>query len=266
MATKQEKKDVKCTRVRSPNHPLISLKEAIERADQLYKEYGRHALPVAKAHEKWGYKEHGSIGNQCVATLKAFGLLDVEGQSEKRKVALSERADRILRHAPDYSRLLKKAALEPQIHRELIEEYAKNGLPPNDLLRQYLVWERGAGKFNEDTVDAFIANFRETLGLAGIEGGDIIEGADTDIEKEKQQREKSVQPSPHQVWGTGDVPMRELPITLPTLVIATLKVPEKMSKLEYDEMMDTLKKWEPALVQTASDTSSQDNLPNQDDA
>ncbi len=63
----------------------------------------------------------------------------------------------------------------------------------------------------------------------------------------------------------GEVPMREIPITLPTLVVATLKVPEKMSKVEYDDLMGTLKKWEPALVQATPGTSGQDESADPDD-
>lgn len=163
------KNEEKRSRNRSPNHPLLGLQDAVEKAAQLHKSYGRHSIPVGSAHKLWNYTEHGGIGNQCVAALKAYGLLDVEGQGKSRKISLTDRADRIIRNAPDRGQQLKMAAVEPSIHRELLEEYKEKGLPPDDILRTYLVWERDGGRFNEDVVDAFIDRFRKTLEFAGVD-------------------------------------------------------------------------------------------------
>lgn len=174
----------KKARNRSPNHPLLSLPKALERAKELYDEYGKHEVPIARAHLKWGYKEQSGLANQCVAALRAYGLLSVKGKGKgaPRKVELTDRADRIIRGAPNRLRLLQAAAREPVIHAELLQEYAEKGLPPNDILRTYLVWEREGGRFNEDVVDGFIERFRDSLRFAELEENGIIQGEKKDAD------------------------------------------------------------------------------------
>jgi hypothetical protein len=156
-------------RNRSPNHPFLDLEDALKRVTELHSQYGKHQVPIANAHQLWGYKEHSGFANQCVAALKAYGFIDVHGQGKERKLQVTDRADRIVRNAPDRAALLKKAAKEPTIHLELLTEYGETGLPPDDILRTYLVWERPGGRFNEDVVDAFIERFRATLGFAALD-------------------------------------------------------------------------------------------------
>lgn len=175
MSNDATNEDSKKSRSRSPNHPVLSLPKAVERAQELHREYGMHAVPVATAHTKWGYKEHSGLGNQCIAALKAYGLLLAVGLAKNRKVELTERAVRIIRNAPNRRKMLREAAIDPSIHAEIMQEYSKKGIPPNEVLRNYLVWERPTARFNEDVVDAFIERFRETLEFAGLLSGDIIE-------------------------------------------------------------------------------------------
>lgn len=159
---------LKPQRHRSPNHPAINLEEAVAKAASLHEKYGRHHVALGHASELWGYKPNSSVAQQCVAAVKAFGLVEVAGSGKSRKIAVSESGVRIVRNAPDRGDLIAKAAMTPTIHKELVGEFKEKGLPPDDILRQYLVWEREAGKFNEESVDGFIARFRETLGYAGL--------------------------------------------------------------------------------------------------
>jgi len=158
----------KKSRNRSPNYPYLDLEAALSRAGEMHRAYGKHPAPIGNVHKLWKYTEHSGIANQCVAALKSYGLVDVTGQGKDRKLVVSDRADRIIRNAPDRGALLKEAAKEPTIHAELLEEYRENGLPPDDILRTYLVWERDGGRFNEDVVDSFIDRFRATLGFANL--------------------------------------------------------------------------------------------------
>lgn len=168
--------DQKKTRNRSPNHPLFNLEDALNKAGQLHEGYGMHSIAVNLAHKKWGYAEHGSIGNQCIAALKSYGLLSVDGKGKSRKIQLTDSVDRIIRNAPDRSNLLERAAKSPTIHTEILEEYSGKGLPPDDVLKQYLVWERDGGRFNEDVVDSFIERLRETLEFSGLGTGQESDG------------------------------------------------------------------------------------------
>lgn len=163
---------------RSPNHPVLDLREAIEKVAKLQKTYGTHAVPLATFCKAFNYVMNGSGANQLLAALKAYALVNVSGKGDSRKIAVSPTAERIVRGAPDRQKLIREAALEPAIHKEVWEHYEQSGdLPHDDILRQYLVWERPEGqRFNQDTVDAFIARLRSTLGYAGIAGGGKIGG------------------------------------------------------------------------------------------
>jgi hypothetical protein len=166
--------EVKKGRNRSPNHPAIDLREAVERTAAMREKYALLDVPVHLAHSLWGYKEHGSAGNQCVAALKAFGLIDVKGEGLARKIAVSPAGERIVRNAPDRTALLKAAALAPAVHSEVVEHYRPHDIPAgDDLLHQYLVWDRPDGsRFNEDAVEGFISRLRSTLAFAGIRNTD----------------------------------------------------------------------------------------------
>jgi len=167
---------------RSPNYPVIDLGKALEKAEVIHGIYKMHEMPIAMAHERLGYKPHSGAGNQCIAALRAYGLMNVTGQGAQRKVSISTEGDRIIRKAPDCEQLLKAAALRPSINKEIWDYGSKSGgIPTDDLLRHYLVWERPDPKFNEKSVGGFIADFRATLKLAKLVSSDIIaSGAESD--------------------------------------------------------------------------------------
>jgi hypothetical protein len=68
--------------------------------------------------------------------------------------------------------LLQISALSPTLHAELWNKYKAEGLPPNDVIRHYLVFERN---FNPDSVDGFIAQFRDTIAYAKLDASGKIE-------------------------------------------------------------------------------------------
>jgi hypothetical protein len=172
---------VKRTKHRSPNYPVVGLQKAVERSQELYAKYKRAWVPIHIAQELWGYRPHGGAGNQAVAALKAYGLVDVEGDGKSRKVRLTETAYRIVLSSPDRPDLLKKAAISPPIHNELWERYkAEEHFPDDELIRHYLQWDRPGGTFNADAVDSFIENFRSSLRYAGLLAGATVNEADQD--------------------------------------------------------------------------------------
>jgi hypothetical protein len=147
--------------------------------------YGLHEVPVALAHKFWKYKEFSAVADQCVAALKSYGLIRVSGKGTGRKVILTPESDRIVRRAPDRAELLKNAAGAPAIHREILQHYREKGLPADDILRTYLVWERPEGqRFNQDVVDTFIKRFRDTLAFANLTASDKIAVSGNDDEED----------------------------------------------------------------------------------
>ena len=128
-------------RTRSPNYPFVNLEVATRQTETLYERDRRHAVPILVAHERWGYKRGSAAGNQCAAALKSYGLTRIVGQGDDRKLSVTETGERIVRHAPDRPQRLRDAALSPPIHAELWSKYRERGLPSDDVIRNYLLWD-----------------------------------------------------------------------------------------------------------------------------
>lgn len=157
-------------RLRSPNYPFIGLEEAIKKAQLVLDKGGLHEVPFKTAMEAWDYKA-GST-HSAIAALKAFGLVTVNGEGEKRKIQLTEAARKILKpEHPERASLLKKAVLMPTIYSELWREY-KGVLPPSDsVISNYLEFDK---KFNPDVIKGLIKDFRASIAYAGLDSSDKI--------------------------------------------------------------------------------------------
>ena len=156
---------------RSPAYPFIPLERAIARASQLWRIAGRSDLDVASARQHWGYGPSSSGGIQTEAALKQFGLLEVSGRGNKRRLKLSELAVRLVGDGGlDVSErrvLTERAALNPRIHRELWDRW-RDVLPAPEV-RRYLTKDHDP-PFNEKGVDALIAEYQKTILYMGLVG------------------------------------------------------------------------------------------------
>jgi hypothetical protein len=150
-------------KVRSPSFPFIGLREALDRARAFYEAEQRNAARADTAAAHWGYSAKSSGGKQTIAALRAFGLL--EGDS---LVKLSGRGLRLVLDEREASeereRLLQQAALMPPVHARLWERYGAE-LPSAQTLRLWLILDEG---FNENSVDDFLTEYRETLEYARL--------------------------------------------------------------------------------------------------
>lgn len=156
--------DRRRTRGRSPAYPGISLRAAIERAEQLYKAEGKHSAPVRAVAAALGFANPGSgSATVAIAALKKFGLVEEERKDGERMLRLSSLAFDILLN-PEPQAGLREAALLPPIHREMWEEYGTR-LPSAETLRWKLV-KRG---FTESGVQDFLKVYRETLSYASLD-------------------------------------------------------------------------------------------------
>jgi hypothetical protein len=153
-------------KVRSPSFPFVGLREALDRARAFYEAEQRNAARPETAAAHWGYSPKSSGGKQTIAALRSFGLL--EGDS---LVKLSGRALRILlderEGSEERSRLVQQAALMPPVHARLWERYGAE-LPSPQTLRLSLILDEG---FNENSVDDFLTEYRETLEYARLMSG-----------------------------------------------------------------------------------------------
>jgi hypothetical protein len=163
-------------RVRSPKFPFIDLQTAIQRADAFYKSEKRNSASVPVALKTWDYNDKSSGGLQTISALKEFGLMEDSGSKDARRVKLTDRALRIIldtrEDSPERDRLVQDAALLPNIHCALWEQYGRE-LPSDSNLRHYLMFDYEP-PFNENSVDGFIAQFRSTLAYAKLTTSDTI--------------------------------------------------------------------------------------------
>lgn len=146
-------------RVRSPNYPQISLKDAIERIGKVHaKEQTLKAAPevIAKA---LGYQGLNGKSLGVLSALKKYGLLDEIGKDLK----VSADALTILldpKSSVERAKAIQKAAFAPTLFAELRKEYGPL-VPSDENMRSYLL-KRG---FGLNVVDAPIRAYRETMAL-----------------------------------------------------------------------------------------------------
>jgi hypothetical protein len=169
--------DDKKKRQRSPNYPALGLEEAIAAVTKLHEKDRCHAVPASIVHERWGYKAHSSVATQSEAALKAYGLLAAQGEALDRKVSVTSKADRIIRNAPDRDAMVQEAALQPRIFAELWKRYESEGLPTDEVIQSYLVWERKDGQFTQDAAKEVVKRFRSTIEFAKLSPGGKIDWA-----------------------------------------------------------------------------------------
>jgi hypothetical protein len=219
---------------RSPNYPAIGLEKALERARTIKDQAGRNFMGASVAHDLWNYKK--GAGDQQVAALKAYGLIETQGEADKRQIRLTESAWRILGDAPDQVELEKEAALKPPIHLQIWQHY--NGdLPKSDkVISDWLVWEKG---FNQDFVGGFISQFRDTIAFANLSLSDKVEP--DNLEKPTEKGKPTMNPTPSQSkpeFAPSPPPppigQKSFPLYLSAEQEGALYVPGKMKQSDFD--------------------------------
>jgi hypothetical protein len=162
-------------RLRSPAYPYINLEAAINRAQAFYDREVRNSAPIAVAAADWGYEAKSSAATQTAAALMSFGLMTDEGTGDKRKLKLTQNALKILidkrSDSTERAELIKQAALTPKIHQQI---WAKWGDSVSDgNLKHALIFE-WQPPFNENTVDGFIKQYRDTIAFAKLTASDKV--------------------------------------------------------------------------------------------
>ncbi len=193
--TTEASPDTHSTRTRSPNYPAFNLEVAIKRAKQLYSAERMNATPATVALKHWGFKAKSSGGIVTIAALKAFGLIQDTGSADTRKLQLTENARRILLderpESAERDAAIKNAALLPKIHAVLWSKWGVN--PPSDEnLRHALIFDL---KFNENSVEDFIKEYKSTIAFAKLTNDDVLSGGSEDIGEDDSMPETGV-PAP----------------------------------------------------------------------
>lgn len=171
----QESDESTKKRLRSPAYPFVNLETAIKRAKAFYDREGRNAAPLAVMAKHWGYETKSSGSTQTAAALMSFGLMQDEGTGGKRKVKLTPSALKILLDArtdsSEKDALIKQAALSPKIHQQIWSKWP-TGVSDENLKHALMFeWE---SPFNENSVDGFIREYKDTIAFAKLTESDKV--------------------------------------------------------------------------------------------
>ncbi|MCX6975893.1 MAG: hypothetical protein NTZ94_16700 [Verrucomicrobia bacterium] len=169
-----ENPTAKFARLRSPNYPALDLGTALAKVRVLHERERRGSVNARIAIRHWGYSEKSSGGQTALAALKAFGLITDNGEGPARTVQVSDLALRILLdtrpNSSERRESIQRAALSPKIHAQVWADLEGN-LGSDDNLRHRLIFDY---HFNENTVTAFIREFKTTLDFAEISQSDRL--------------------------------------------------------------------------------------------
>lgn len=248
-------------RLRSPAYPYINLEEAEKLARIIWEKENRHPVPVSVAAVHWKYGAKSSTGALSVSALKKFGLLKEEGAGDKRTVKLSDLGLDLIKFADVFEerlKLLKIAALKPEIHKEL---WTTHRDASDASLRRYLEFDR---KFNGSVVDVVIKEYRDTISFAQLTDADIIsdtsgdaeDDADSPDERPMETTEKiKKDPAHHQPPPAMAAPLPagliEIPVPLPSGALAFYRVPATMSEADFAFYTTLLTAYKAGIVKGA---------------
>ncbi len=251
-APKDSKSDKK-PRQRSPNYPAIGLRRAVELAQKFWDSDKRQAVLPSRAFSTFGFTPKSSAGPVTLSAMKKFGLLIDEGEGEHQKVKLSDDAIGILNQsAQNRDKLIKQAALKPQIHRDMWDKFGVE-LPSDGALHDYLVFER---KFTEEAGNALIGQYHDTIEFAKLAASDkVVSNQDS---PESEQNPSIIKPS---VTATNNPPLippltvppradnlLDLPIPLPSGIVAYFRLPASLTELDFSFCKSLLEAYRPGLV------------------
>lgn len=202
-------KSNKPKRWRSPSYPSISLPTAVEKAKVIMDKEGQHLTAIDVAAKHFKYKAVGGGINQLIAALSYFGLIQVEGMKERRKIKVTEDAYRIIMDTREVSserdQLLRELALKPALYKEIYDKWLGD-FPSDESLKHYLVVER---KFNPNNVNEFMKDLKESFQFAKLYDTDILskeEKSKTEGESDSGGKEKKSLPD-----NGGEKPNEEKP-------------------------------------------------------
>jgi hypothetical protein len=152
------------SRHRSPNYPAIGLPEAIERVSKFYATDRKAGAPLEAALKHMGFSGKHGKSMMVVSALKKYGLVeDVAG-----RVVPTQRAVEIIVLAKDDPRrqqAIREAALNPDMNRELYEQFNGDGFPSEDSLEAEIITYKG---FNPAAAGGYVRDFLATMEFASL--------------------------------------------------------------------------------------------------
>ena len=162
------------------------------------------------------------------------------GRGTERRAGLTDLAADILL-APDDEptriQAIREAALGPQIHQELWDQFGRD-LPSDSNLRYQLIRQRG---FSESGADDLIGEYRRTLEFANLDGDDNI----TQTEPVKSEKAEDNMSPASSGQRDGD---RVVYLPLLENRWAVLRADFPVTSKDWDQMIAILEAMRPGLV------------------
>lgn len=189
---------------RSPNHPRLPLREAIERTAKIHRAERTHRVDKEAVAKDLGYGGLNGASTTLIGTLKSYGLL----HEDKEGVRVTEDAVTILRAPegdPDKAEALHRAAFTPRVFSELRETYGNDPSElPSETTLQYRLEKRG---FLEKAASEVIRTYRDNLEFVSEENAEYTEAETVDeqhVEAEMQHQE-TLSPASQRILSAQDI-------------------------------------------------------------
>lgn len=224
-------------RVRSPNFPVISLPEAIERIERIYNKEQTVPAERETLAQHLGYSGMNGASLKVISALGKYGLLEETGDKQFR---VSPLAMAIMHPADEQEKAdaLMEAASGPALFQRLNAQF--EGRRPSDTnLRSWLL----RNGFAASAVDSVISSYSETMDLVGGVG-DVYKAAEVkqDDAPSPQARERT---GPTMTAGTLVSSPRNLvpsePFSVELMRDRFRVVGELASKADAQKLIDILK-------------------------
>lgn len=216
---------------RSPQFPVVGLKEAIDKARLVWEKDYQVELPREVIAEHMGYSGLNGKSLGLIAAVSRFGLLDGRGD----KTHITDLAVQILAHEsgdPQRKAAILTAAKSPKLFMEIDAKFLGHS-PSDQALRSYLL-TRG---FTHSGAEGVIRSFRDTEKFVKEEAL----GYDEDVESEEQEPDLQPtinapiattvpQPLPSPNSGVPTISMSDNGLEISGGVISTIEQFEKLMR------------------------------------
>ncbi len=146
------------SKMRSPNYPALSLEQALEAAEKLWKAEKRTSVSHETAALALGYKSLSGPARVTIGAMRQYGLID---KAEKGHLRISDLAVDVL-HGEGTEREIAfgQAAMAPPLFLELSRTHLEAS---ENAIRSYLMTKK---QFADDGARKAAKAFRETVAFA----------------------------------------------------------------------------------------------------
>lgn len=243
---------------KSRNFPVVSLKEAIEKAKVIYQKEKFSWTHQKVACDHLGLSIGGSRGRRMLSALIQYKLVETRGKGKDREFKLSGVAEQILHPDPSTSKAeaFETAVLGPVIFQELWEEYGAE-LPSDETMVFNLTKD---GDFSETSARQMLETYKETVEYSGLTKGLTAQSKSSTLEDEGgdippvKTNGRPVQPpsatvvepvAENERWPMPPMSMTsrkpfDLTLRLGKGVEGTLRLPNPMTPKEWETLKDSL--------------------------